>query len=147
MRISFTLASLAHFQGKYFLIMKNVLFDKTNHSCRNSLNFYEDEVPLEDSALDCLHLVLDVVDGCRVTLARKENGRRSQLWRMTPSGMLQHEGSSPPFDPTSKKPRNDSNTLVLDRVILDMGNLIYYICILRYSTSQDLHPCLPNTHL
>ena len=39
-------------------------------------------------------LVLDV-DGTRVILSRKEAGKRSQLWRMTPTGMLQHEGSSP----------------------------------------------------
>lgn len=45
-------------------------------------------------------LVLDVPPGStRVILARKEQGARSQLWRMTGEGQLQHEGSSPPRDP------------------------------------------------
>ena len=46
-------------------------------------------------------LVLDVPEGTRVVLNRKETGKRSQLWRMTGSGMLQHEGSSPPRDPAN----------------------------------------------
>lgn len=46
-------------------------------------------------------LVLDVPEGTRVVLNRKEAGKRSQLWRMTGSGMLQHEGSSPPRDPSN----------------------------------------------
>lgn len=36
--------------------------------------------------------------GGRLVLARKQAGDRSQLWRMTSSGQLQHEGSSPPRD-------------------------------------------------
>ena len=43
-------------------------------------------------------LVLDV-EGTRVFLSRKSAGKRSQLWRMTSTGMLQHEGSSAPQDP------------------------------------------------
>lgn len=46
-------------------------------------------------------LVLDVPEGTRVVLSGKETGKRSQLWRMTGSGMLQHEGSSPPRDPSN----------------------------------------------
>lgn len=46
-------------------------------------------------------LVLDVPEGTRVVLNPKQAGKRSQLWRMTGSGMLQHEGSSPPRDPTN----------------------------------------------
>lgn len=39
-------------------------------------------------------LVLDVAeDSIRVSLARKQPGRRSQLWRMTSTGQLQHVGS------------------------------------------------------
>ena len=53
--------------------------------------------------LDCVtnydkNLVLDVKDGA-VILAPKENGKRSQLWRMDAKGQLIHEGSSPPRDP------------------------------------------------
>jgi hypothetical protein len=47
-------------------------------------------------------LVLDVPEGTKVILNRKEKGARSQLWRMTGEGQLQHEGSSPPRDPRSK---------------------------------------------
>lgn len=47
-----------------------------------------------------------------MVLARKRQGQRSQLWRMTPNGQLQHEGSSPPSHPNQK--RSDHNVLVLD---------------------------------
>jgi len=40
--------------------------------------------------------VLDVPEGSRVVLSKKSGAKRSQLWRMTSTGMLQHEGSSPP---------------------------------------------------
>ncbi|KAL7638274.1 UNVERIFIED_CONTAM: hypothetical protein RMT77_010838 [Armadillidium vulgare] len=80
----------------------------------NSEECTSERSPLVHTDYDGLQLVLDVSEGTRVQLARKEIGRRSQLWRMTTKRMLQHEGSSPPYDPTSKKPRNDSNILVLD---------------------------------
>ena len=87
----------------------------------------------DDAILDCYgsiaasrqSLVLDV-EGTRVILARKEAGKRSQLWRMTSTGMLVHEGSSPPQDPrqsiqntfsdglTSLPPLPNTNVLVLD---------------------------------
>ncbi|XP_055514974.1 LOW QUALITY PROTEIN: intermembrane lipid transfer protein VPS13D [Leucoraja erinacea] len=64
----------------------------------------------------CAQLVLDVAPKTgRVILKKKEPGKRSQLWRMTGSGMLCHEGSSPPHNPnkpSSSKPPNSG--LVLD---------------------------------
>lgn len=58
-----------------------------------------------DDPLDisCQQLVLDVPEGSeRVILSRKQQGARSQLWRMTVDGQLQHEGSSPPCAPSDK---------------------------------------------
>lgn len=53
-------------------------------------------------------LVLEVLPGSSsVSLARKEHGSRSQLWRMSGDGRLQHEGSSPPRD-------QSGSVLVLD---------------------------------
>ncbi|XP_071526978.1 intermembrane lipid transfer protein VPS13D [Panulirus ornatus] len=72
------------------------------------------DVTLDPTAIECQQLVLDVPEGTRVRLARKEKGSRSQLWCMTSTGRLQHEGSSPPHDPTSKKTRKNTNILVLD---------------------------------
>jgi len=63
---------------------------------------------------DGVELVLDVPEGSRVVLCKKSGAKRSQLWRMTSTGMLQHEGSSPPQDPKSKKAPDHSHTLVLD---------------------------------
>lgn len=77
----------------------------------------------DPTAVECQQLVLDVPEGTRVRLARKEIGRRSQLWRMTSTGMLQHEGSSPPHDPTSKKPQKHSNYLVSFYIT---GTLVLY---------------------
>lgn len=59
-------------------------------------------------------LVLDVPEGSRVVLGSKSGALRSQLWRMTSTGMLQHEGSSPPQDPRAPRATDLSRTLVLD---------------------------------
>ncbi|XP_069775082.1 intermembrane lipid transfer protein VPS13D isoform X2 [Narcine bancroftii] len=61
-------------------------------------------------------LVLDVVPKTgRVILKKKEPGKRSQLWRMTGSGMLCHEGSSPPHNPNKLSSSKQMNSgLVLD---------------------------------
>ncbi|KAI5737130.1 hypothetical protein M8J76_010314 [Diaphorina citri] len=59
-------------------------------------------------------LVLDVVDSSgQVLLNRKEPGKRSQLWRMSSEGQLQHEGSSPPRD-SRKTSYSSSKIMVLD---------------------------------
>ncbi|KAJ8370962.1 hypothetical protein SKAU_G00109900 [Synaphobranchus kaupii] len=59
-------------------------------------------------------LVLDVETKTqRVILKKKEPGKRSQLWRMTGSGMLCHEGSSPPQNKPAQ-PRPLDSSLVLD---------------------------------
>ncbi|XP_077106391.1 intermembrane lipid transfer protein VPS13D isoform X2 [Ranitomeya variabilis] len=61
-------------------------------------------------------LVLDVQPKTlRVVLKKKEPGKRSQLWRMTGSGMLCHEGSSPPHNPNKlSTTRPHESSLVLD---------------------------------
>ncbi|KAK0134325.1 Vacuolar protein sorting-associated protein 13D [Merluccius polli] len=59
-------------------------------------------------------LVLDVETKTqRVILKKKEPGKRSQLWRMTGTGMLCHEGSSPPQSKPAQ-PRPLDSSLVLD---------------------------------
>ncbi|KAG5282212.1 hypothetical protein AALO_G00053510 [Alosa alosa] len=61
----------------------------------------------------CAELVLDVEPKTqRVILKKKEPGKRSQLWRMTGTGMLCHEGSSPPQSKPAQPPLDSS--LVLD---------------------------------
>uniref|UniRef100_A0A0A9WG36 Vacuolar protein sorting-associated protein 13D n=3 Tax=Lygus hesperus TaxID=30085 RepID=A0A0A9WG36_LYGHE len=56
----------------------------------------EENVDMLD--VESQQLVLDVPDLStgKVVLARKQQGARSQLWRMTADGCLQHEGSGPP---------------------------------------------------
>ncbi|CAH0555796.1 unnamed protein product [Brassicogethes aeneus] len=56
--------------------------------------------------------VLDVIKNNRVVLSCKQQGERSQLWKMSPEGHLMHEGSSPPSHP--HQPRSNSNLYVLD---------------------------------
>ncbi|XP_071113916.1 intermembrane lipid transfer protein VPS13D-like [Haliotis cracherodii] len=60
------------------------------------------------------HLVIDCVHNNNLVFKRQENGKRSQLWRMTSSGMLEHEGSMPPRDPQKKSTTTPSPGLVLD---------------------------------
>ena len=77
----------------FIYVCLTVTFDDDDMSCASALD------PLNKE------LVLDVPEGTRVVLNQKETGKRSQLWRMTGSGMLQHEGSSPPRDPSNPQVR------------------------------------------
>ncbi|XP_028308916.1 vacuolar protein sorting-associated protein 13D isoform X3 [Gouania willdenowi] len=64
--------------------------------------------------LNASELVLDVdTKTQRVILRKKEPGKRSQLWRMSGTGMLCHEGSSPPQSKPAQ-PRPLDSSLVLD---------------------------------
>ncbi|XP_035798448.2 intermembrane lipid transfer protein VPS13D isoform X2 [Amphiprion ocellaris] len=64
--------------------------------------------------MNCAELVLDVdTKTQRIILKKKEPGKRSQLWRMTGTGMLCHEGSSPPQSKPAQ-PRPLDSSLVLD---------------------------------
>ena len=49
----------------------------------------------------------------RLRSLHQEPGKRSQLWRMTGTGMLCHEGSSPPQSKPAQ-PRPLDSSLVLD---------------------------------
>ena len=84
-----------------------------------------------DSALDPHNeeLVLDVPEGTRVVLNSRETGKRSQLWKMTCSGMLQHEGSSPPRDPSN--PQVKSSYLPLAALYRLLINASFDRSILR----------------
>ncbi|EFN79344.1 Vacuolar protein sorting-associated protein 13D [Harpegnathos saltator] len=69
------------------------------------------ENDLDPLDVETQRLVLEAGPGGWVALRRKQYGARSQLWRMTGDGQLQHEGSSPPRD----KHYKDVNTIyVLD---------------------------------
>ncbi|GFR72193.1 vacuolar protein sorting-associated protein 13D [Elysia marginata] len=58
-------------------------------------------------------LVLDCVHNNNIMFRRKEKSKRNQLWRMTGSGMLEHEGSMPPRDPRNPSTSSEPG-LVLD---------------------------------
>ncbi|MEJ1272417.1 vacuolar protein sorting 13D [Cricetulus griseus] len=67
-------------------------------------------------AVTCAELVLDVSPKTqRVILKKKEPGKRSQLWRMTGSGMLAHEGSAVPHNPNKPSAtRSIEGSAILD---------------------------------
>ncbi|XP_007491817.2 intermembrane lipid transfer protein VPS13D isoform X1 [Monodelphis domestica] len=68
----------------------------------------------------CGELVLDVSPKTqRVILKKKEPGKRSQLWRMTGTGVLVHEGSSVPHNPN--KPA--ASRTIEGSAILDIAGL------------------------
>ncbi|ODN01813.1 Vacuolar protein sorting-associated protein 13D [Orchesella cincta] len=63
--------------------------------------------------MEALHLVLEVPIGTtKVTLAKKEPGKLSQLWRVNADGLIEHEGSRPLGDPKQTEP--SGTRLVLD---------------------------------
>ncbi|XP_030661823.1 vacuolar protein sorting-associated protein 13D isoform X1 [Nomascus leucogenys] len=66
--------------------------------------------------ITCAELVLDVSPKTqRVILKKKEPGKRSQLWRMTGTGMLAHEGSSVPHNPNKPSAaRSTEGSAILD---------------------------------
>ncbi|CAG9856524.1 unnamed protein product [Phyllotreta striolata] len=78
-------------------------FRRSNNN--NNRGHYEQEGEHQD-------LVLDVTKRNRVVTATKVAGGRSQLWRMTPDGYLEHEGSRPPRHPHQARQLGD--LLVLD---------------------------------
>lgn len=45
---------------------------------------------------------------------QQEPGKRSQLWKMTSTGMLCHEGSSVPQNPHKASPQNVDSCMILD---------------------------------
>eukprot|EP00057_Strongylocentrotus_purpuratus_P014712 XP_011669186.1 PREDICTED: vacuolar protein sorting-associated protein 13D [Strongylocentrotus purpuratus] len=60
-------------------------------------------------------LVLDVPHAdSPVVLRKKEPGKRSQLWRMTSTGLLQNEAFAAPRDPGQRRSSLTKNGLVLD---------------------------------
>ncbi|XP_045402046.1 vacuolar protein sorting-associated protein 13D isoform X1 [Lemur catta] len=69
-----------------------------------------------NKAITCAELVLDVSPKTqRVILKKKEPGKRSQLWRMTGTGMLAHEGSSVPHNPNKPSAaRSTEGSPILD---------------------------------
>ncbi|XP_006885807.1 PREDICTED: vacuolar protein sorting-associated protein 13D [Elephantulus edwardii] len=69
-----------------------------------------------NKAITCAELVLDVSPKTqRVILKKKEPGKRSQLWRMTGTGMLAHEGSSVPHNPNKPSAaRSSEGSAILD---------------------------------
>lgn len=69
-----------------------------------------------NKAVTCAELVLDVSPKTqRVILKKKEPGKRSQLWRMTGTGMLAHEGSSVPHNPNKPSAtRSTEGSAILD---------------------------------
>ncbi|XP_069335464.1 intermembrane lipid transfer protein VPS13D [Eulemur rufifrons] len=69
-----------------------------------------------NKAITCAELVLDVSPKTqRVILKKKEPGKRSQLWRMTGTGMLAHEGSSVPHNPNKPSAaRSTEGSAILD---------------------------------
>ncbi|CAL1290806.1 unnamed protein product [Larinioides sclopetarius] len=81
--------------------------------------FSEDSTSTVPPNLANKEYVLDVPYGNKIVINKREAGKRSQLWRMTSTGMLQHEGSSPPRDPHKSNSSNSAKTMVLD--IADLG--------------------------
>lgn len=45
------------------------------------------------TGMETLELVLDVPEGTKVVLNKKDLGQRSQLWRVNADGLIEHEGS------------------------------------------------------
>lgn len=74
--------------------------------------FYSSPCVRDPMNAETQELVLDVVKNTKVVLNHKIPGERSQLWKLSSEGYLEHEGSSPPLHPNQT--RKKENVLVLD---------------------------------
>ncbi|UYV65050.1 VPS13D [Cordylochernes scorpioides] len=83
-----------------------ITFTGTFLSVQNTISTTEDNITGQQ-------LVLDVPHGTSVILNKKEPGSRTQLWRLSSTQQLYHEGSGPPRDPQGKH-HNQDHGLVLD---------------------------------
>uniref|UniRef100_A0A672ZCY6 Vacuolar protein sorting 13 homolog D n=1 Tax=Sphaeramia orbicularis TaxID=375764 RepID=A0A672ZCY6_9TELE len=106
-------ADMNFFREYNKLYYENFIYIAATHTFKQRV----DHRPIGKKLLvSCCELVLDVdTKTQRVILKQKEPGKRSQLWRMSGSGMLCHEGSSPPQSKPAQ-PRPLDSSLVLDIV-------------------------------
>ncbi|KAM6924954.1 intermembrane lipid transfer protein VPS13D [Xenentodon cancila] len=104
-------ADMNFFREYNKLYYENFIYIAATHTFSQTI----DRRPVGKKHLvSCAQLVLDVDPKTqRVILRKKEPGKRSQLWRMTGSGMLCHEGSSPPQSKPAQ-PRPLDSSMVLD---------------------------------
>lgn len=86
-----------------------------------------------DYDLESQQLVLSVVEGGRVVLARKQAGDRAQLWRMNKDKQLEHEGSSPPTEPGKNSQSTPRFVLDLERAPQPMKEISL---VVRSSNNQ-----------
>ncbi|XP_033365082.1 vacuolar protein sorting-associated protein 13D isoform X2 [Bombus vosnesenskii] len=93
------------------LTYENFIYIAFTGTFKNDCDLGTGEGGLDPLDVETQRLVLEAGPGGWVALRRKQYGARSQLWRMTGDGQLQHEGSSPPRDKHSRAPET---VLVLD---------------------------------
>lgn len=96
MRTSFTLPSrVIHL---FLYDIKSFFFYGSHYSLKtgtfkNDCDLGTGEGGLDPLDVETQRLVLEAGPGGWVALRRKQYGARSQLWRMTGDGQLQHEGT------------------------------------------------------
>ncbi|XP_066547335.1 intermembrane lipid transfer protein VPS13D isoform X1 [Amia ocellicauda] len=106
-------ANMNYFREYNKLYYENFIYIAATHTFSQSPEAGKRQVGMKRD-VSCSELVLDVETKTqRVILKKKEPGKRSQLWRMTGTGMLCHEGSSPPQSKPAQ-PRPLDSSLVLD---------------------------------
>lgn len=83
------------------LTYENFIYIGFTHTFENVSNFSSE---CEEFDVKAQQLVLGVI-GNKVVLVKKQQGDRSQLWRMNNEKQLEHEGSSPPSEPGKNSQR------------------------------------------
>ncbi|XP_041130652.1 vacuolar protein sorting-associated protein 13D-like isoform X3 [Polyodon spathula] len=107
-------ADMNFFRENNKLYYENFIYIAASYTFSQSQEASNKRPKSANRAVRCSELVLDVETKTqRVILKKKEPGKRSQLWRMTGTGMLCHEGSSPPQSKPAQ-PRPQDSSLVLD---------------------------------
>ncbi|XP_020286741.1 vacuolar protein sorting-associated protein 13D isoform X3 [Pseudomyrmex gracilis] len=96
---SYDLNALGEGRG---LTYENFIYIALTGTFKTDSDLETGENDLDPLDVETQRLVLEANANGSVILRRKQYGDRSQLWRMTSDGQLQHEGSSPPRDKHSR---------------------------------------------
>ena len=106
------------YENHICLALEQTFHEDTNQQYQSRYSLQKSRSITERTSFLLLNqrqLVIDYIQG-KLVLAPREENKRSQLWRMTSSGLLVHTGSSSPRDWSNKNDTSDDirNAFVLD---------------------------------
>lgn len=110
------------YENHICLALEQTFNEETANQYQSKYSLQKSRTSSERNSFNLLNqrqLVVDYIQG-KLVLAQREENKRSQLWRMTSSGLLVHTGSSSPRDWSNK---NDTADDIRQAYVLDIEEL------------------------